>query len=910
MNFSTRTILILALSLASTILGAGSVFASKSPYGFFDTIPSGGLRFPLQDRRGDAFTSKSNNPFDLTRPSSFQDSIAYDPETKSYFIYEKIGRTWLRKPGWMSFDEMQAYLSKKAEQEYFQRRLNTILNLNRKITDPNLQVRESFFNRMFSNTGIPKVEIRPQGDVTLTAGYIGQNIKNPTLPELARRNGGFDFDMQANFGLNAKIGDKLNFPVTYNTLANFQFENQLKLNYAGNADQIIKKIEAGNVAFPARGTLMPGASTLFGIKTELQFGKLFITTVLANQNSSRQQMQLQGGAGLQNFEVKADEYEENRHFLLSQYFRINYNKNMQNLPAVTTPVQVLRMEVWVTNRTGSTTENRNVVAFMDLGEKQPYNQSINSLTSSELPDNGANDLYQRIVNNPANRDASLVTSSLSALGLVAVQDFERTFARKLRPEEYYFNPQIGFISLNTVLQPDEVLGVAFQYTVNGKVFQVGEFSNDVTPDTTANNAGTQKVLFLKMLKATSQRPLLPIWRLMMKNVYAVGYGQLERKDFKFNILYQEPGGGEKRYIPEGEEKGRPILELVNLDRLNNQNDPQQDGVFDYIEGFTVNSQQSRIIFPLLEPFGKDLEYIFRGTDAAALKQKYLFYPLYDSIKWVAQQSPQLNRYVFKGASRSAGGSSEIPIGAFNVPQGSVTVTAGGQTLRENVDYVVDYNLGTVKIINQAIINANLPIQVGFENNATFGMQNRNFMALRLDYKAIETQTRQLNIGAAVMRLGERPFFTKMNYGDDPIRNTMIGGDLNFRSDWKRMTKWLDALPFYTTRQNSAITLYGEAARILPSTARQIRPEKGEGGLVYIDDFEGTRNGIDLRFPFISWTLASTPFGSKDRFGVDLFPEAGLSNNLAYGYNRSRLAWYNIEPVLQERRSINNPIGDD
>jgi cell surface protein SprA len=906
LNRVTRTIIRAGLLLA--FMGTG-ICSWALPFPKNDTIPSSTqLRFPIQDRRGDDRQYPSRNSFELKRPATIQDSVAYDPVNKVYYLYEKVGRSWYRKPGVMSFDEMNAYLSRKGEVDYFQRRLNTTLNLNRKIYDPKLRVHESFFNRLFSSKGLPKVEIRPQGDLTVTAGYIGQNIKNPTLPERARRNGGFDFDMQANFGLNAKIGDKLNFPLTYNTLANFQFENQLKLDYAGGTDQIIKRLEAGNISYPAKGTLMPGASTLFGLKTELQFGKLFVTTVLANQNSSRQQMQLQGGTGLQNFIVKADEYEENRHFLMAQYFKKNYNKNMKNLPAVTSPVQILRMEVWVTNRTGTTTDNRNVVALMDLGENNPYSSSVIPLTGSQLPENNSNDLYSKVVNDPAMRDASLVTSRLSSLGLFAVQDFERTFARKLRPEEYYFNPQIGFLSLNTILQPDEVLGVAYQYSVNGRIYQVGEFSNDVTPDTTQNNAGTQKVIFLKMLKATSQRPGLPIWDLMMKNVYAVGFGQLERKDFKFNIIYQEPGGGEKRYIPEGEEKGRPILELVNLDRLNNQNDPQPDGVFDYIEGFTAISQQSRIIFPLLEPFGEDLNYIFRGADSVELRRKYLFYPLYDSIKWVAQQSPQLNRFVFKGMSKSSGGNSEIPIGAFNVPQGSVTVSAGGQNLRENIDYVVDYNLGTVKIINQAIVNSGIPIQVGYENNATFGMQNRNFMALRLDYRAIELPNKQLTIGGAMMRLAERPFFTKMNYGEDPIRNTMIGGDVNFRSDWKRLTKWLDALPFYTTRQNSAVTFYGEAARIFPSTPPQIRPEKGGGGLIYIDDFEGTRNGIDLRFPFVAWTMASTPFGAKDRFGTSLFPEAAYRDSLLYGFNRAKLAWYNIEPVLQEKNSQNNPLG--
>ena len=130
--------------------------------------------------------------------------------------------------------------------------------------------------------------------------------------------------------------------------------------------------------------------------------------------------------------------------------------------------------------------------------------------------------------------------------MAPVQDFEKTFARKLQSSEYYFNPQIGFISLNQPLQPDEVLGVAFQYTYNGSVFQVGEFSQDVPPDTTGTS---QKVLFLKLLKATSQRTNLPIWDLMMKNVYSVGFGQLERQDFKLNILYEEPSLGEKRYLP-------------------------------------------------------------------------------------------------------------------------------------------------------------------------------------------------------------------------------------------------------------------------------------------------------------------------------------------------------------------------
>ena len=192
------------------------------------------------------------------------------------------------------------------------------------------------------------------------------------MPEKARKNGGLDFDMATQLNVNANIGDKLKFPISYNTLANFDFSNQLKLDYTGKDDEILKRFEAGNVSFPSRSTLIPGAQSLFGIKTQLQFGKLFVTGILANEKSQRQSVDLQGGSAAQQFEFKADDYEENRHFLLGQYFRENYNKAMSNLPAITTPVNILRLEVWVTNKNGATTDAREIVGLMDLGESNPY----------------------------------------------------------------------------------------------------------------------------------------------------------------------------------------------------------------------------------------------------------------------------------------------------------------------------------------------------------------------------------------------------------------------------------------------------------------------------------------------------------------------------------------------------------
>ncbi|MDO6429710.1 cell surface protein SprA [Flavitalea sp. BT771] len=865
------------------------------------------LHYPLHDRRGDPFSNRSRNPFDLKDPANIRDSIEYDPVTKHYYIVEKIGNQYYRKPTYLTFDELMLLRSRQSENDYFRKRADALSALNKKLLRPKLSVGDNLFNRIFGNG---KIDIRPQGNVDIMAGYQGQNIQNPTLPERARKTGGFDFNMNANLNVIGNIGDKLKLPISYNTLANFDFENQLKLDYTGGPDEIIKKIEAGNVSFTTPSTLMSGAQSLFGIKTKLQFGKLSVTAVLANQRSQKQTVSSQGGAAVTSYQFKADDYEENRHFLLAQYFRTNFNTAMSKLPIVTSQVNILRMEVWVTNRNGIDTGSRNIVGLMDLGESAPYNTNIHPLTGLPYPFNGANSEYGSLVSDPSSRIPSQAANKLNSLGLSQVQDFEMVYARKLSASDYYFNPQVGFISVNQTLQANDVLAVAYQYSYNGRIYQVGEFSSDVPPDTAAGTgSGSQKVLYLKLLKATSQRTNLPLWKLMMKNVYSLKtasgnyLSNIQQAGFQFNILYDEPSKGTKRYIPEGPKANIPLLTILNLDRLNTRNDPQPDGIFDYLEGYTVLSTQGRIIFPLLEPFGNDLEALAFNGAPQALKDKYIFHQLYDTIKAVAQTFANVDRYVLQGVAKGQA-SSNLQLGAYNVPPGSVVVTAGGLTLKENVDYVVDYNLGTVQVINQAILNSGVPVNVSFENNASFGLQQRSFMGVRFDYLAKNTATEALNFGATIERLSERPFFSKTNYGEDPIRNTMYGADVNYRGQLPQLTRALDKLPFYSTKEMSTVNAYGEMAILKPGHPPQIG--KGSSGAVYVDDFEGSTSAIDLRYPLTSWSLASTPRGLNGQY-PPLFPESNLKDSLDYGYNRAKLAWYNIEPTLQDKSNANNPV---
>ncbi len=855
------------------------------------------LHYPLEDRYGDPLTYPQNNPFYLGDSSLINQDIEYDPTTNEYYIIEKIGDTYYRKPTYLSFDDFWKLEGQQQEDDYFNQRSQTLDALNRPVTRPPMQVYKSLFDRIFGvgPKGL-KVDIKPQGSVDLQMGYQGQDIDNPTLPLAARKTGGFDFNENADLNLIANIGDKLKIPINYNTLANFNFQNQLKLDYKGKDDEILKSVQAGNISFQTKSTLMASVQSLFGVSTQLQFGKLFITSTIAEQRSQTQSLTIQGGGVSQNINLKMDAYDVNRNFLLGQYFVNTYDSTMHNLPIVSTQVQILRMEVWVTNRTGVTTNAREVAGYMDIGESKPYNPTNIGLAINPLPDNGDNTLYSFLATDPNNRNPALTNSLMIARGLKPVNDYEITYARKLDSTEYYLNPQAGFISLNQQLQPSDVLAVAYQYVYNGRVYQVGEFSQDVTLDTAAGYQGVQKVLFLKLLKATSANVSLPIWQLMMKNIYSLGVTGLQQQKFNLNVFYQQAGGGQNIYLPQSAPNvsGKTILSILNLDRLNNQNDPQPDGQWDFVNGFTVLAQQGKIIFPVLQPFGRDLDTLAFAGQPQSLKDQYVYYPLYDSIQAIAQTYPNLDRFIVQGTVQGTS-SSNISLGAFNIPPGSVKVTAGGQSLQENVDYVVDYNLGTITILNQAIVNSGVPVNVQFENNATYGIQNRSFLGLRLDYK----YSNKLTLGATLERLKELPFFSKVNYGEDPIDNTMYGVDFNYNSPFPFMTRLLNRLPFYSTTAPSNITAYGEAAVLKPGHPPQIG--SGSQGLIYIDDFEGSTTNLDLRFPFVSWILASTP---------SAFPESQNNNSLTYGYNRAKIAWYNIDPTLQDPQNASNPLANN
>lgn len=817
---------------------------------------------------------------DLRQPQNITTEPEYDPVTGNYLMHIRLGKNDLVTPFMLTKKQYEQWQTRQTIARYWQKRNSEIFADNStkepfNILDMNFSLGP--LEKVFGPGG---VSLKTTGSVTLQMGIKSNKTDNPALSVSNRRKTYFDFDEKIQASVQASVGNRLSFNLNYDTDATFDFDSKnLKLDYQGEEDDIIQAIEAGNVSFTSGSSLIRGATALFGIKTKLQFGKLTVTALVSQQNSESTSVSSKAGSQTTSFEINAANYDENRHFFLSHFFRRNYDTFASKLPYVSSGVNITRIQVWITNKNSNFNESRNVVAFMDLGENQDLNCDYWTTDASYAnPSNNSNNLLQTIKTNyPDARAINSVTGTLEALsgiGFEGGRDYEKIeSARLLSSSEYVLNESLGYISLKTTLNSDEVLAVAYEYTYNGKVYQVGEFSDDIT--TTSDN------LYLKLLKGTTQSPKWANWRLMMKNVYSLGAYSVSSSNFKLQIKYlSDTTGTSINYLPVGNIADKTLLQVMNLDRLDSNQESNPDGMFDFLEGYTILKSTGKVIFPVAEPFGEHLE---KAIGSSALAEKYVFKELYDSTLVVAKQFSDKNKFTLTGEYQGSD-ASRISLNALNVPRGSVVVTAGGVTLTENADYTVDYANGEVTIINQSIIDSGQSVSVSLENRDLYSMQRKTLLGLDLNYKF----SRDFNFGLTLLHFSEKALTEKVSIGDETVNNTMWGFNFDYNREFQWLTNALNLIPTVNAVAPSKISVQGEFAQLVPH-----QQESGSAsGSSYIDDFENTQTDIDLKSPY-SWSLASTP---------SMFTESTLSNDADYGKNRALLNWYYIDRMFTQRNS--------
>ena len=845
------------------------------------------MPFPVQQTVPQRYEDIMESEFaaDLANPSNLRTYAEYDPDLGCYVIRTRIGETDVTTPFYLTPEQYNEWQNRLSMRNYFRMRNTESVTSPAKepfnILDMNFALGP--LEKIFGPGG---VRLRTQGSVNLSMGVKSNKTDNPALSLNSRRKTYFDFDQKIQATIQATVGDRMKFNMTYNTDATFDFDSKnIKLAYEGKEDDIVKSIEAGNVSMTTGSSLIRGSTALFGIKTRLQFGKLTATALVSQQNSESKSVSSKGGSQTTDFKIRADDYDQNRHFFLGQYFHDNYNSFASRLPFVSSGINITRIEVWITNKNSRFDQSRNFVAFTDLGENRVLasHHWIPDM-AVPVPSNNSNNLLSTIKTEyPDARNINSVTQALSplaAFGIEGGKDYEKVeSARLLSSSEYTLNSTLGYISLNNALNSDEVLGVAYEYTYNGHTYQVGEFSADITT--------TDQSLYLKMLRSTTIDPKLPIWKLMMKNVYSLGAYQVQRQNFRFDIKYlSDTTGIEINYLPAPSISKVPLLQVMGLDRMDSNQASNPDGFFDFIDGYTILASQGKVIFPVVEPFGSNLA---EKINDPVLADKYIYQELYDSTLVVAKQFASKNKFILTGSYQASSGS-QIRLNAMNVPRGSVIVTAGGIVLNENSDYTVDYAMGIVTITNQSIIDSGQSISVTLENQSLFSTQRKTLLGLDLNYKF----SKDFNIGATIMHFSEKSLTEKVNIGDEVVNNTIWGLNTQYNTKFMWLTHLLNKIPTVNASQPSTLSLKAEFARLIPNAQK----DGSNKGSSYIDDFESTQIGIDLRSPY-AWFLSSTPYDPSSKA---LFPEAALSNNVDYGKNRALLNWYYIDRMFTERNS--------
>ena len=819
-------------------------------------------------------------PIDLKDPPNIKTTYQYDPTTGNYLEIITVGGKPLGSPRVITPMEYSKAKERQDRNVYYRKKSNADNYIKGGGLIPKIAVTPEIFDKVFGG-GV--IDIRPTGSAEVTFGGNFNKVENPNFPVRQQRNGQFDFGMKMQLNVTGQIGDRMKLNWNYDTEATFEFENQMKLNWAGEEDDILKNIELGNVSLPLNGSLIQGGRNLFGAKTQLQFGKLKVAVIATQDKGETKETQVTGGAQITNYNIQAHNYDVNRHYFLSQYFANNYNQALSRLPVIASNVQISYIEVWITNRNNSVGNTRNVMGYMDLGENadNTYRDFLVG-PANAYPDNYATSLYRDIIDrstefcNPIDGRLQLGT------------DYEcLSNARKLNENEFSYHPTLGYLSLNQSLNNDELLMVAYTYTINGENHQVG--------DLTVNNSistGDNSHLNLKLLKNSTIKTNLPTWNLMMKNIYSLNTYNLQQEDFTMNVVYaDDPSGADLNYLPvdasETRIKEKQLITVLNLDKINKQQEAKPDGVFDLINGVTIDATKGRIIFPVREPFGAFLREQFIDKTKA---DYYVYDSLYQTTKWNAEQDLKHNKFFLRGTFKGSS-SDKIKLQCYNISKGSVRVTANGNMLNEGSDYTVDYTMGNVTIVNQGILNSGAAIKATCESNSLINIQQKSLIGTRLDYKHSD----KLLLGGTYMYMNERPLTNKVNIGEEPLRNSIWGLDGSYNTESRFLTRMVDKLPFIETKEKSTISITGEFAHLIPHKAKT----QGDKGTSYLDDFEGAETPYDLKY-VRSWYMASTPQGQPD-----LFPETTTSfkADSAYNSKRAKLAWYNIDPVFQSKSNL-------
>lgn len=786
--------------------------------------------------------SKKTSPLLLENASGIKHEVEFD-SAGNVVIHEKFDGDDIRAPlvipletylSEMSNSNIKNTFSQIVSEKFQGNTQDDISKLFEKFTDITIPLpfkSESIF-------GPPTFNLKINGAVDITASYQNSTSDQTIISGLSNTNNSINFKQEVQLTAKGKVGDKLMIDADYNTQRLFDFENQLKIKYEGYADEVIKRIEGGNVSLQTNSGLIGSSQALFGVVGDFQLGRLSLSAVVSQKKSKSEIKDFVGGSQETVFDLKVWDYSEN-HYFVDTIYKTSFLDVFNNISGVTQltsqrAIDEQSIEVYV--QTEPTTTNKRVAALhVKLYEKPP---------------GGYSDTLKTVLNPIAGE---------STFGLV----------RKLERNEYTLNRLAGFITLKTSLPDNYFAGVAYRRTNTGQ--QYGTLSTD-------SGSRAEDTLILKMFKVNSVTPRDTLaWEMKMKNIYRLPVSRVVEQGFELNVNYIGEDNNRSPSLPQQNLGGAYLVTILGLDKYETGRTGVPNKKFDYIPGLTIDPENGYVIFPTLKPF-LDKISSFEGTP---IDSNYWYRQVYNEVKSVSQLLPNASRYSITGKAKGETGISNTINLGFNVVQGSVSVKIGEQPLVPNVDYTVDYTTGIVTIRNQnALLSPNL--RVSYETNDLFTLASKTFLGLRGDYKISENS----GLGFTFVNLKQETLNDKVRIGEEPTNNSMFGVDFTTRLEAPFLTNIVNWLPGFNSKVPSTISFRGEIAAINPdpNTKKSVIPQDNNEAVAYIDDMEGAKKVISLGGSYNTWTMSSVP----------LDPTIGDTNSISNKQNmRGKLLWFNI-----------------
>ncbi len=697
-------------------------------------------------------------------------------------------------------------------------------------------------NPLLTIFGKPEISISVAGEVNVRAGWRWDWQRLGTASAVGQVQSSPMFSQSINLNVSGRIGDKVRLGVDWGSHRMFEFDNKFRLGYEGSDDDVVRKVELGNVSFQTPSTLISGAQALFGIRSDFQFGPLFLKTIAAQKRAERRVTRLQGGALRQRFALRAYEYARN-HFFLDTAYRSVYREYFRYatpvVPAAATPLRVKEIEVWE-----STTDLR-------------VTQAANAVAFAELPPVAVGQRYDESYKQAA----------------VVAGEVERGRFVRLDPSQYRFNPQLGILTLTTLRQ-DRTYAVA--YRIEGPTERP---EDDLVYGTFSNTAGESDTLVLKLIYRPNFQPgFRSLWARQLRNIYSIGTRAVQ--DATIRIWYIRDTNDSSEVLEGSPDK---LVTILGVDRVNNATgDPTPDGLFDSgLQSPFFDVQNGEIIFPSLEPFREGLRQYFAARGVASLAERYVYGAVYDTTVEAARLQTDRDRFVIAGEVTGSAGS-RISLGAFNLEPGSVRVYLNGTPLKEGDDYIVQYYSGEVILRNPRATLPNANVEVEYEPRDLFTIGARTLLGLRGDALVLNRRRLKATWGFTTMFYHQAALIDRVRLGDEPVSNWILGTDLNLQWETPWLTTLLNALPFVDSKENSQLRLRAEFAQMFPTpNTRRSEVASDQGApVVYIDDFEGSDRRLPLGMLPGYWRHSSPPVDP------DIAPDARTA-----ALYRGKLFWY-------------------